>query len=217
MPKIEEIEETKIRNFENEKLTYEIFIDKGINIINKIYILIQQYNKMKDNTEILIDKIKKNIKIINMEKENYKKLNIDLNFNYIEIDKNKDIITLIKNIKDRLCILDLLLNNYVENFKNYISCKYLQIKELYKNNKYYNEEFCINYENEVKEIDKLIFNYREFNTDNQSDDLFGHIINISNVYILITKNILNMNIITKIGEILKKQNTVLKIIYKDLY
>lgn len=206
MPIIEEIEET---NFERENLTYEVFIDKGINLIEKIYILIYQYNNIKDNTEILIDKIMKKIKIINIKKENYKKMDMDLKNDYIEINESKDITYLIKNIKNKLFTLNILLNNYIKNFINYTSYKSLQIKELYQKDD-------TDYENEIKEIDKLISSYGQINTNDITNDLFDHIINISNIYILITKIILCINIITKIGEILKKQNTILKIIYKDL-
>lgn len=213
MPIIEEIEETRIENFENENLTYEVFIDKGIKLIEKIYILIHQYNRIKDNTETLIDEIGKKIKIINMKKENHKKLDIDLKID-LENYESKDIAYLVKNIKNKLFNLNILLNNYVENFKNYISYKSLQIKELC-------QEFCdkknyADYDRVIKEIDKLIFRYGEFNTNDITNNLFDHIINISNIYILITKNILCINIIINIGEILKKQNTILKIIYKDL-
>lgn len=200
---------------EIENLTYEVFIDKGIKLIEKIYILIHQYNRIKDNTEILIDEIGKKIKIINMKKENYKKLDINLKID-LEINESKDITYLVKNIKNKLYKLNILLNNYIENFKNYISYKILQIKELWQKEECYNKKDYEDYDREVKEIDKLIFQHGQINTNDITDDLFGHIINISNIYILITKNILCINIITNIGEILKKQNTILKIIYKNL-
>lgn len=211
MPKIEEI---NIEVNEKENLTYEIFIDKAISLIDKIYILIQQYNTIKDNTEILIDKIRNKINMINIEKEVPKKLNTDYKFNYTKIDKNKDIM---KDIMNKLYILDAFLNNYIENFKTYISYNHLQIKELCKEDKYYNKEFFINYENEIKEIDKLISIYKEININDKTDDLFEHIINISNNYILTRKIILSINIIIKLGEILKNQNKKLKIIYEDLF
>lgn len=211
MPEIEEIHEDII----NENLKYDVFINKGIFLIDKIYSIIKQYNTIKNNTELLINEIQKKI-IINIKEENYEFLKINSNLNNIKIDEVQDIKNLIKNIMKKLYDLDILLNNYIENFKNYIYYKYLQIKELYKNDKHKNNDFFIYYENEIKEIDKMFFRYKKINTNDEINDLFEHIINISNVYVLVTKNILSINIVIKIGEILKKQNTIFKIIYKDL-
>lgn len=195
----------------NEDLTYEIFIDKGINLIDKVYILIKQYNLIENNTEILIKEIKKKIEIIDIKKEDFEKLNT--NFLYNHTKNNKD---MMKDIMDKLHSLDIYLNNYIENFKNNIYYIYLQIKEFYKNHKYYNKDFFIYYENEIKEIDKLFFIYKEIKIDDQIDELFEHINNISNNYILVRKNILSINIITKLGELLKVENKKLRIIYEDL-
>lgn len=216
MPKLEEIEDSIIEGFENEKLTYGIFVEKGIKLIEKIYILIYQYNTIINNTETLIDIIKKKINSINLKKEIFKKLDTDLNFDDFEKNETKNIKYLMKNIKNRLCNLDILLNNYVKNLKNYIFHKFLQIEELYKSDNIFDKENHKNHENEIKEIDKLICFYEKFNIKDVTNDLFEHIINISNIYILNTKNILCINIITRMGEILKEQNTIFKIIYKNL-
>jgi hypothetical protein len=195
----------------NEDLKYDIFIDKGIKLIDKVYILIKQYNVIENNTERLIKEIKKKIEIIDIKKRKFEKLNIDFKYNHTK--NNKDII---KDIMDKLHSLDNYLNNYIENFKNNIYYVYLQIKEFYKNHKYYNKDFFIYYKNEIKEIDKLFSIYKEIKIDDQIDELFEHINNISNNYILLRKNILSINIITKLGELLKIENKKLIIIYEDL-
>lgn len=195
----------------NEDLRYDIFIDKGINLIDKVYIIIKQYNIIENNTEILINEIKKKIEIIDIKKEEFEKLTID--FKYNNKKSNKD---MMKDIMKKLNSLDIYLNNYIKIFKNNIYYIYLQIKEFYKNHKYYNKDFFIYYNNEIIEIDKLFSIYKEIKIDDKIDELFEHIDNIYNNYILVRKNILTINIITKLGEILKIENKKLKIIYEDL-
>lgn len=195
----------------NEDLKYDIFIDKGIILIDKVYILINQYNGIEINTEILINEIKKKIEIIDIKKEVFEKLIID--FKYNNTKTNKD---MMKDIMKKLNSLDIYLNNYIKNFKNNIYYIYLQIKEFYKNHEYYNKYFFIYYKNEIIEIDKLFSIYKEIKINDKIDELFEHINNISNNYILIRKIILSINIITNLGEILKVENEKLRIIYKNL-
>lgn len=195
----------------NEDLRYDIFIDKGINLIDKVYILIKQYNIIENNTEILINEIKKKIEIIDIKKDEIEKLNIDFKYNHTKTSKD-----MMKDIMKKLNILDIYLNNYIKKFKNNIYYIYVQIKEFYKNHEYYNKDFFIYYKNEIIEIDKLFFIYKEIKIDDKIDDLFEHINNISNNYILVRKIILSINIITKLGELLKVENNKLRIIYENL-
>jgi hypothetical protein len=74
----------------------------------------------------------------------------------------------------------------------------------------------MHYKNEIKEIEDLFSVYKEIEINFDGDELFEHIINISNNYVLIRKIILSINIIIKIGELLKIENNKLKIIYEDL-
>lgn len=196
---------------DNEDLTYDIFIDKGINLIDKVHILIKQYDLIENNTEILIKKIKNKIEIIDIKKKDFSKSGTD--FKYKNTKNDKDIM---KDIMDKLYVLDVYLNNYIDFFKNNIYYVYLQIKEIYKNSKYYNKEFFIYYKNEIEEIDKLFSIYKKIKIDDQIDELFEHIINISNNYILVRKIILCISIIIKLGELLKVENKKLRIIYEDL-
>lgn len=196
---------------DNEDLTYDIFIDKGIKLIDKVHILIKQYDLIKNNTEILIKKIKNKIEIIDIKKDDFSKSDTD--FKYKNTKNDKDIM---KDIMDKLHVLDIYLNNYIEFFKNNIYYVYLQIKEIYKNSKYYNKEFFIYYKNEIEEIDKLFSIYKKIKIDDQIDELFKHIINISNNYILVRKIILCISIIIKIGELLKVENKKLRMVYENL-
>lgn len=196
---------------DNEDLTYDIFIDKGIKLIDKVHILIKQYDLIENNTEILIKKIKNKIEIIDIKKDDFSKSDTD--FKYKNTKNDKDIM---KDIMDKLHILDIYLNNYIEFFKNNIYYVYLQIKEIYKNSKYYNKEFFIYYKNEIEEIDKLFSIYKKIKIDDQIDELFKHIINISNNYILVRKIILCISIIIKIGELLKVENKKLRMVYENL-
>lgn len=195
----------------NEDLRYDIFIDKGINLIDKVYILIKQYNVIENNTEILINEIKKKIEKIDIKKDKFEKLNIDFKYNHTKTNKD-----MMKDIMDKLNSLDIYLNNYIKNSKNNIYYIYLQIKEFYKNHEYYNKDFFIYYKNEIIEIDKLFSIYKEIKIDDKIDELFEHINDISNNYILVRKNILSINIITKLGELLKAENKKLRIIYEKL-
>ena len=195
----------------NEDLRYDIFIDKGINIIDKVYILIKQYNVIENNTEILINEIKKKIVIIDTKKEEFEKLNIDFKYNHTKTNKDMMI-----DILNKLNSLDIYLNNYIKNFRNNIYYIYVQIKEFYKNHEYYDKNFFIYYKNEIIEIDKLFSIYKEIKIDDKIDELFEHINNISNNYILVRKSILSINIITRLGELLKVENKKLRIIYEKL-
>lgn len=195
----------------NDDLRYDIFIDKGIKLIDKIFILIKQYNVIENNINNLINEIKKKIEIIDIKKDDFLKLNIDFKYDHDKTNKK-----MIKDIMNKLNILDIYLNNYIKNFRNNIHYIYLYIKEFYKNHKYYNKEFFIYYKNEIKEIDELISIYKEIKINDKVDEIFEHINNISNNYILVRKNILSINIITKIGELLKVENEKLIIIYENL-
>lgn len=195
----------------NEDLRYDIFIDKGIILIDKVHILIKQYNVIENNTEILINEIKKKIEIIDIKKKEFEKLNIDFKYNHTKTNKD-----MMKDIMNKLNSLDIYLNNYIKNFKNNIYYIYVQIKDFYKNYEYYDKDFFIYYKNEIIEIDKLFSIYKEIKIDDKNDELFEHINNISNNYILVRKNILSINIITKLGELLKVENKKLRIIYEKL-
>jgi hypothetical protein len=197
---------------ENEDLTYKIFIDKGLKLINKVHVIIMQYDSIINNNEKLFEKIKLSIKEINIKKETYKKTEIDDVFKNLYIDDNND---LIKKIANKLLILDIYLNNYLKKFKNNIHYTYLFIKEINKNYKY-DSESDIKYEKQVKEIDVLISFYKEIKLNDNFDDIFEHVYNISNIYILIKKIIINVNILIMLGELLKVENKQLKTIYKNL-
>lgn len=195
----------------NDNLRYDIFIDKGINLIDKVYILINQYNVIEKNTEKLINEIKKKVEIIDIKKEDKEKINIDFKYNHTKTNKD-----MMKDIMNKLNSLDIYLNNYIKNFKNNIYYIFVQIKEFYKNHEYYNKEFFIYYKNEIIEFDKLFSIYKEIKIDDKKDELFEHINNISNNYILVRKNILSINIIIKLGELLKIENKKIRIIYEKL-
>lgn len=195
----------------NDDLRYDIFIDKGINLIDKIFILIKQYNVIENNINNLISEIKKKIEITDIKKDDFLKLNI-----YLKYDHDKTNKKMIKDIMNKLNNLDIYLNNYIKNFRNNIHYIYLYIKEFYKNHKYHNEKFFIYYKNEIKEIDELISIYKEIKINDKVDEIFEHINSISNIYILVRKNILSINIITKIGELLKVENEKLLIIYENI-
>lgn len=213
MVEIEEIEDSinkSFKNNENEELTYKVFIEKGIKLIDKSLIIICQYNTIINNTEFLINKIKNKTKLINIKEMSYKKLEIDLNFDISEIKEIKDKKIIMRKLKNKLYNLDILLNNYIKNLKSHIFYTYSLIKELsYEKN-------VVNHEIDFNDIENLIIYYEKIETKCLTDDLFEHIINISNIYILNTKIILCINIIIGIGEILKKHNMILKTIYKKM-
>lgn len=190
----------------DETLTYKVFIDKGIFLIDKIYNIIDQYKKIQENTDMLIEQIKKRIRINSIEKENYEKIDINDKLNKVEIKDENDII---KNIAEKLHNLDLYINNYIKTFKNKIYYISLNIKKEDK-------EFFSYYETEIKEINMLISKYEKIILDDNLNELFEYIINISNIYILITKIIISINIIIKLGELLKIENKKLKLIYEIL-
>lgn len=194
----------------DETLTYKVFIDKGIFLVDKVYNIIDQYKKIEENTDMLIEQIKKRIRINSIEKENYEKIDINDKLNKVEIKDEKDII---KNVAEKLHNLDLYINNYIKTFKNKIYYISLNIKKIYKKE---DKEFFSYYETEIKEINMLISKYEKIILDDNLDELFEHIINISNIYILITKIIISINIIIKLGELLKIENKKLKLIYENL-
>jgi hypothetical protein len=194
----------------DETLTYKIFIDKGIFLIDKICNIIDQYKKIEENTDMLIEQIKKRIRMNSIEKENYEKIDINDKLNKMEIKDEKDII---KNIAEKLHNLDLYINNYIKKFKNKIYHISLNIKKIYKKD---DKEFFSCYETEIKEINMLISKYEKNILNDNLDELFERIINISNIYILVTKIIISINIIIKLGELLKIENKELKSIYENL-
>lgn len=197
------IEEIK----DNNDLTYKIFINKSIKLLEKIYIIIEQYNKIRSNNEMLTNEIKN---IINFSK-NIDKIK-DLNNNpEFDIGDNED---LMKNLMNKLYKLNTFLNNYIETFRNDVYNTHLNIQIIYKELKYDISEIIMYYEKDYKEFNILFSSCKNITINNNTDDIFEHINNISNNYKLTTKIILYINSIIFLGEISKKQNTNLKNIYK---
>ena len=187
---------------DDNDLTYKIFIDKSINLLEKVYIIIEQYNKIRSNNEMLTNEIKKTIKV----DENLNKKQ-DLNNNpEIDIGDNEN---LMKNIMNKLYKLNTFLNNYIETFRNDVYNTHLDIEKIYKELGYDISEI-IYFEKDNKEFNNLFSSCKNININSNTDDIFEHINNISNNYKLTTKIILYINSIILLGEISKKQNINLK-------
>lgn len=193
------IEEIK----DNNDLTYKIFIDKSIKLIEKVEIVIEQYNKIRDNNEIMIDSIKKEI---DFEKKINKIKVLNNNESYLEEGYD-----LMEKIMNKLYKLNVFLHNYIETSKKKIHDIHLNIQEIYKKLKYDIEE-NITYEEDIEIFNKLFSSCKDIIIDN-NNDIFKYITNISNNYKLSTKIILYINSIILLGEISKKQNIKLKNIY----
>jgi predicted nucleic acid-binding protein len=193
------IEEIK----DNNDLTYKIFIDKGIKLIEKVEIIIEQYNKIRDNNEIMIDSIKKEI---DFEKKINKIKVLNNNESYVEEGND-----LMEKIMNKLYKLNVFLHNYIETSKKMIHDIHLNIQEIYKKLKYDIDE-NITYEEDIEIFNKLFSSCKDIIIDN-NNDIFKYITNISNNYKLSTKIILYINSIILLGEISKKQNIKLKNIY----
>lgn len=188
---------------ENNDLTYKIFIDKSINLLEKVYIIIEQYNKIRSNNKILTNEIKKIIKI-DENIDNIKDLN---NNPEIDIGDNED---LMKNLMNKLYKLNTFLNNYIKTFRNDVYNTHLNIQKIYKELKYDISEIIIYYEKDNKELNNLFSLCKNIIINSNTDDIFEHINDISNNYKLTTKIILYINSIIFLGETSKKQNINLK-------
>lgn len=199
-----------IKENNNEDLTYEIFIEKSIKLLDKINIILNQYNTIENNTEILIKKIKKKLKIYTKRKDTSEKSE------YKTVEDREYDKDIMKNLMNKLYKLNMSLNKYMKRLKINIYDVYLEIQKLYENSKYYDKDFNIHYKDKIKEIEDSFSIYEKIEINNEIDDLFEHINNISNNYILTTKIVLSINIIINLGELLKLQNTKLKIIYNDV-
>lgn len=200
----------EIKNNENnDNLTYDIFIDKGINLLEKVKVIIKQYCKIKDNNKLLINKIKDKINLKNNNKDMDDYKNNDFN-----IENNENII---KNIMKKLYKLNNLLLNFINYFKDNTNNIYLIIQEISNILNYDSTKFLMNYEKEIKKVDVLFSSHKKIIIEDDSDNIFEHINNISNTYNLITNIILNIHAIIYLGEILKNQNIILRDIYKEKF
>lgn len=198
----------EIKNNENnDNLTYDIFIDKGINLLEKVKVIIKQYCKIKDNNKLLINKIKDKINLKNNNKDMDDYKNNDFN-----IENNENII---KNIMKKLYKLNNFLLNFINYFKYNTNNIYLIIQEISNILNYDSTKFLMNYEKEIKKVDVLFSSHKKIIIEDDSDNIFEHINNISNTYNLITNIILNIHAIIYLGEILKNQNIILRDIYKE--
>lgn len=200
---IKEIDES------NVDLSYEIFIDKSINLLEKVFIIIKQYNEIRNNNYTLTCEIKKVIKL-STKVYIFKDIN-----NNIEIDINSGE-ELMKKLMNKLFMLNTCLNNYIKDFRNDMHNTYLNIQEIYKELKYDISEITICYEKESKEFDKLFSSIKYIEINNNTDDIFEHINNISNNYKLTTRIILYTHTMLFLGELLKMQNTTLKKLYNEM-
>lgn len=198
---IKEIDES------NLDLSYEIFIDKSIKLLERVFIIIKQYNEIRNNNYTLTCEIKKVIKL-STKAYIFKYIN-----NNIEIEINRDE-ELMKKLMNKLFMLNTCLNNYIKDFRNDIHNTYLNIQEIYKELKYDITEITICYEKESKDFDKL-FSSIKYIEINNTDDIFEHINNISNNYKLTTRIILLIHCMLYLGELLKMQNTTLKKLYNS--